>query len=214
MVQSTPLNSFPVFQNSDPVDYGSQMAAVLRDVDSKASPIFPTAAARDIAYSQWVGAGNAMIDGLVCQVGGRLMIYRGGKWRGTTPEDPVYGPATRQLPLRRTDSVEDSIYQGTVADPGYPYRIFAEATARTYADGCECDLRIRAGNGAEDSKLPVITHVANPSNNTTGLDLVTPRRWTGVLEGAARVILYAVRIGNSGSWEVTSASVGYQVEPA
>lgn len=214
MTQNTLINGLPYSEQGDPLStYGARKKTEWAAIDSRLPARFSSVAIRNSTYAAWTAQGGVLVDGMQCSVAGRPMVYEGG-WRGIKSEAPVFGPATRQLPLTRNDGVEDSFYAGTVADPGYPYRLWVEATARTYAAGCECHVRVRAGNGVPDNQLGIVTNVANPGNNTTGIDLVTPRRATGTLTGPSRVIGYAVRAGTGGSWEITSASVYYQVEPA
>ena len=212
MSYSTPLGGFPVPENGDPYDIEAMMTALVRDnLDGHVPGIFATANERDIAYSRWVAAGHALINGVSCFVAGKPMVYRGGQWRGVLPEPPVFVNATRTLPLSRSDDVEDSFVQATVPDPGYPYFLEVETTASTVASGGWVDIRVRAGNGFDDDELPIITHAAN--YGLPGLDVVTPRRHTGTLTGNSRIIGYAVRLGG-GFWTINSASLSYRVWPA
>lgn len=55
------------------------------DLADNTIPSYATAAARDLAYNNWVSAGNAMRNGLFCYVTGTgLMEYTSGSWRRVT----------------------------------------------------------------------------------------------------------------------------------
>lgn len=212
MTQNTTLNALPYSEQSDPLtNYGARKKSEWAALDARIPGRFSSTAIRNATYASWTAQGGVMVDGMMCTVAGRPMYWLGGGWRGIVPEAPVFVAATRQLPLARNDGVEDSFVEATVPDPGYPYRVWGEVHARTYAN-CQLSVRLRGGNGALDPALPDIGDVHNHYVNN-GLDVGTPRRATQALTGPSRLIGYALRVGGTGDWSVTSGSLYYQVEP-
>ncbi len=211
MTQNTVFGR-PYSEVEDPLTaYEDRKRAEAIYADTRAVQIFSSAAIRNSTYAAFTSQGGVMVNGMMCTVAGRPMYWLGGGWRGIVPEAPVFVAATRQLPLARNDGVEDSFVEATVPDPGYPYRVWGEVHARTYAN-CQLSVRLRGGNGALDPALPDIGDVHNHYVNN-GLDVGTPRRATQALTGPSRLIGYALRVGGTGDWSVTSGSLYYQVEP-
>lgn len=50
------------------------------DLEDNSVPRFTTTTARDTAFSNWVAAGNSLVDGLLCVVGNKPLEYRSGAW--------------------------------------------------------------------------------------------------------------------------------------
>lgn len=80
MSHTEPLTGARIPDSTDNAALYTHISNAVVDLSSKTIPRFTTNAARDTAYTNWVNAGNTMVDGLVCVVGGAPMLYRSGAW--------------------------------------------------------------------------------------------------------------------------------------
>jgi hypothetical protein len=149
------------------------------------------------------------------------MVNLSNNWVTVYDATPVVAPApihTTGNTTSRTDGIEESWFVLTIPDPGFPYRIEANAWVRLFVNsGTRSDVRLRAGAaGGSDAALPILTFSSGMSNDTTGLDLTLPTRTTSAtITGAGRLVGFCQRVVGAGSWSITPApSVYYRVVPA
>lgn len=82
MAHTTPLTATRVPDSSDSPNLSTYFSNMAVDLEKNAIPRFGSTASRDTAFSNWVAAGNSMVDGLKCFVTGTgEQTYLGGAWR-------------------------------------------------------------------------------------------------------------------------------------
>jgi hypothetical protein len=184
----------------------------VNDLSGVAVNRYTSTTARDTAYANWVAAGHTMVDGLECNVAGTHYIYRASVWRPIKSSAPL---AATTNSVTRSDAIADSWCVFVVSDPGFPYRIKANAIVPTFANGCQMNTMLHVGSTSFGAgSEPTMSTVSNFSN-VLGDVLIHPPRLSAVITGTGRITGMAQRDGGSGSgsWNVLGPDVYYEIVP-
>jgi hypothetical protein len=142
-LHTDPLTGARYPDSTDSATLWDKIQNAVNDLSGMSVPRFTSTTARDTAYSNWVAAGHTMTDGLECNVSGTHYIYRSATWRPIKSTAPL---AATSNTVSRADSIADSWAVFVISDPGYPYRIRANAIVRTFASGCNMNTMLHAGS--------------------------------------------------------------------
>lgn len=198
-MQTSAINTLPIYQNSDPLDYGAQQSAVQKAIDSRVVARFATKAAADSAYSAYTAQGGVLSDGMVRAIGGYLETYRAGGWRGVMPVT-----RTTLTFFETTYSNGDEVGVATLAIPdlGTPsYVDVSGAVTVSATTGAQVRgvIRLDAIEGT------IASRIANRSGqlpNGELIDLTFPPYRIGPISGAHNLIVGIRRVLGTGQWYV------------
>lgn len=84
-IHNDPLTAARYPDDNEPPSIATFIQNGVNDLSPLTIPTFSSTAARDTAYANWVAAGHAMRNGLMCTVGGQLYLYAASAWSGVSP---------------------------------------------------------------------------------------------------------------------------------
>jgi hypothetical protein len=198
-VQTTAINQLPIYQDSDPLQYGTQMSAVLKAIDPRLPARFASLSAANAAYAAFVAGGGAMTDGMQRSIAGDPQIYANGQWRGM-----VHRSASQTTFFNTTiaDGSEVGVATLPIGDPGWPFILDTSGTVLVAA---QADTFVNVQCRLDSMTGPVISQDVNrtgqfPAGQLMPLPLgAFP---SGTLTGSHTVIVTARRTLGAGNWNV------------
>lgn len=200
-MQTSAINGLPTYQNSDPFDYGTQMAALVKAVDNRLVARFSTAAARNAAMGAYTAAGGVLTDGQMCTVGGFPQVYRSGSWRGLLPsvyQQPTFFDTTY------SGGNEAGVATLAIPDPGFSYYLDCSMTITVSANAgsqVNCFIRLDAPAGVLMS--PILNRSGSLPDGEP-FTLTASETTYGPITGAHNVIATVWRIRGTGNWYVSA----------
>lgn len=200
-MQTSSINQLPIYQDSDPLQYGAQQSAIMKALDPRISARFASLSAATSAYNAFVAGGGAMTDGMFRTVAGDAQIYANGKWRGirtlSTSQTTFYATTI-------TDGTETGIAQCSVPDPGWPYILDTSANVAVAAQaGVDVNIQVRL----DSISGTIISQISTRSGQLPAGQIimipigVTP---SGTLTGTHNLVVSGVRTAGTGNWAVGS----------
>jgi hypothetical protein len=212
-VQTSAINQLPIYQDTDALQYGAQMSAVLKAIDPRLPARFADVSSANSAYAAFTAGGGAMTNGKQRSIAGDPQIYANGQWRGI-----VHRSASQTTFFNTTiaDGSEVGVATLSIPDPGWPYIldtsavVIVAAQASTYVN---VQVRLDSVSGA------VISQTVNrsgqlPAGEAIPIPLGT---WpSGTLTGAHSVVVTAARTLGSGNWNIPASGsiVNCMIRPA
>lgn len=193
MGHTDPISGARYPDTTDDTNLSAYFQHLAADLSKVAGGIFATNAARDSAFANWTAAGNTMVDGLQCRVGGYPQVYRSGVWHGTTVIP--YGTQVVDNTLYTTSQTLMTL---SITDPLFPYRLqcSGQILFGTVGAGVTVGGRIRV-NGSD---LIVGNDAINSSGSTVSNLLTTiPTGTTGTLSGSSVVTVFVSKNGTAGN---------------
>lgn len=201
-MQTSAINSYPIYQNSDTADYGTQMAALVKAIDARSVSRYSSTSAADAAMGAFTAGGGVLADGMLRMIGGWPQVYRGGLWRGIVP---INNQTTTFFDTTFNGSAETGVAILNVGDPGHPYMLDVSGAVTVYGQSgvtVNVYLRLDAVAGTLCSRVGIRDGL-QPSGSAASLSFPV-YRCPIVLTGSHRVLCTVKTTGGSGNWAVTS----------